>query len=41
MDAPTLFALIVSLAVLGSVWYLAATTAKRLVTPWRDPVGKQ
>ncbi|MGI5151292.1 ABC transporter permease [Plantactinospora sp. CA-294935] len=41
LDAPTLFAVIVILAVLGSVLYLAVTTAKRLVIPWHDSVAKQ
>ncbi|MEO3931162.1 ABC transporter permease, partial [Micromonosporaceae bacterium B7E4] len=41
LDAPTLFAVIVILAVLGSLLYLAVTTTKRLVIPWHDSVAKQ
>lgn len=39
LDAPRLFAVILLLAVLGSVLYLAVTTAKKLVIPWHDSVA--
>lgn len=39
LDAPRLFAVIVLLAVLGSLLYLAVTTAKKLVIPWHDSVS--
>ncbi|MEV1291070.1 ABC transporter permease [Pseudonocardia sp. NPDC049635] len=39
LDAPRLFAVIVLLAVLGSLLYLAVTTAKRLVIPWHESVS--
>ena len=38
LDAPRLFAVIVLLAVLGSLLYIAVTTVKRLVIPWHDSV---
>jgi len=41
LDAPTLFAVIVLLAVLGSLLYLIVTLAKRLVIPWHDSVARQ
>ncbi|GIG91531.1 ABC transporter permease [Plantactinospora endophytica] len=41
LDAPTLFAVIVILAILGSLLYLAVTTAKRFIIPWHDSVAKQ
>jgi NitT/TauT family transport system permease protein len=41
LDAPTLFAVIVVLAVLGSVLYLGVTTAKRFIIPWHDSIAKQ
>jgi NitT/TauT family transport system permease protein len=40
LDAPRLFAVIVLLAVLGSVLFLAVTTAKRFIIPWHDSVAK-
>ncbi|GAA1094914.1 ABC transporter permease [Pseudonocardia alni] len=39
LDAPRLFAVIVLLAVLGSLLYLMVTTAKRLVIPWHESVN--
>lgn len=39
LDAPRLFAVIVLLALLGSLLYLAVTTAKKLVIPWHDSVA--
>jgi NitT/TauT family transport system permease protein len=41
LDAPGLYAVIVLLAVLGTVLYLAVTMAKRFVIPWHDSVAKQ
>jgi NitT/TauT family transport system permease protein len=38
LDAPRLFAVIVLLAVLGSLLYVAVTTVKKLVIPWHDSV---
>jgi len=35
------FAVIVVLAVLGSLLYLGVTTAKRFIIPWHDSVSKQ
>ena len=40
LDAPQLFAVIVMLAVLGSVLFIAVTATKRLVIPWHDSVAK-
>lgn len=40
LDAPQLFAVILMLAVLGSVLFVAVTTTKRLVIPWHDSVAK-
>lgn len=39
LNAPRLFAVIILLAVLGTVLYGAVTTAKRLVIPWHDSVA--
>jgi NitT/TauT family transport system permease protein len=41
LDAPQLFAVIILLAVMGSLLYLAVTTTKRLVIPWHDSVAGQ
>ncbi|MQA32860.1 ABC transporter permease [Modestobacter roseus] len=41
LNAPQLFAVIVLLALMGSLLYLAVTTTKRLVIPWHDSVAKQ
>jgi NitT/TauT family transport system permease protein len=41
LDAPQLFAVIVLLAAMGSLLYLAVTTTKRLVIPWHDSVAGQ
>ena len=41
LDAPSLFAVIVLLALLGSVLYLVVTLSKRLVIPWHDSVAGQ
>jgi NitT/TauT family transport system permease protein len=41
LDAPSLFAVIVLLAVLGSVLYLVVTLSKRLIIPWHDSVAGQ
>jgi NitT/TauT family transport system permease protein len=41
LDAPQLFAVIVLLAVLGSVLYLVVTLSKRLVIPWHESVAGQ
>ena len=41
LDAPSLFAVIVLLAVMGSLLYLRVTLAKRLVIPWHDSVARQ
>jgi NitT/TauT family transport system permease protein len=38
LDAPRLFAVIVLLAVLGSLLYAAVTVTKRLVIPWHESV---
>ncbi|PZA22494.1 ABC transporter permease, partial [Modestobacter versicolor] len=40
-DAPQLFAVIILLALMGSLLYLAVTTTKRLVIPWHDSVAGQ
>ena len=40
LDAPRLFAVILLLAVLGSLLYLAVTTTKKMVIPWHDSVAK-
>lgn len=39
LDAPRLFAVILLLAVLGSLLYLAVTTTKKMVIPWHDSVA--
>jgi NitT/TauT family transport system permease protein len=39
LDAPQLFAVILLLAVMGSVLFLAVTTTKRFVIPWHDSVS--
>jgi NitT/TauT family transport system permease protein len=39
LDAPRLFAVIVLLAVLGSLLYAAVTVTKRLVIPWHESVS--
>ncbi|WP_369139232.1 ABC transporter permease [Modestobacter versicolor] len=41
LDAPQLFAVIILLALMGSLLYLAVTTTKRLVIPWHDSVAGQ
>jgi NitT/TauT family transport system permease protein len=41
LDAPGLYAVIVLLAVLGTVLYLAVTLTKRFVIPWHESVAKQ
>jgi NitT/TauT family transport system permease protein len=41
LDAPQLFAVIVLLAVMGSLLYLVVTLSKRLVIPWHDSVAGQ
>ena len=41
LDAPSLFAVIVLLAVMGSVLYLVVTLSKRLVIPWHESVAGQ
>jgi NitT/TauT family transport system permease protein len=41
LDAPKLFAVIVLLAVMGSLLYLVVTTAKRLIIPWHESVGRR
>jgi NitT/TauT family transport system permease protein len=41
LDAPQLFAVIVLLAVLGSLLFFAVTVAKRSTIPWHDSVAKQ
>jgi NitT/TauT family transport system permease protein len=38
LDAPQLFAVIILLAVLGSVLYFGVTGVKRLMIPWHDSV---
>ncbi len=40
LDAPRLFAVIVLLAVVGSLLYLLVTTTKRFVIPWHDSVSR-
>jgi NitT/TauT family transport system permease protein len=39
LDAPQLFAVIVLLAVMGSLLYAAVTLTKRLLIPWHDSVA--
>lgn len=41
LDAPQLFAVIVLLAVMGSVLFFAVTVAKKSTIPWHDSVAKQ
>jgi NitT/TauT family transport system permease protein len=41
LDAPGLYAVIVLLAVLGTVLYLAVTLTKRFVIPWHESVARQ
>jgi NitT/TauT family transport system permease protein len=41
LNAPQLFAVIILLAAMGSLLYLAVTTTKRLVIPWHDSVAGQ
>jgi len=41
LDAPALYAVIVLLAVLGSVLFLAVSLTKRFVIPWHESVAKQ
>ena len=41
LDAPKLFAVIILLAVMGSVLYLVVNVAKRLVIPWHESVTSQ
>jgi NitT/TauT family transport system permease protein len=41
LDAPQLFAVIILLALMGSLLYGAVTTTKRLVIPWHDSVAGQ
>ncbi|MGH8868224.1 MAG: ABC transporter permease [Actinomycetes bacterium] len=41
LDAPQLFAVIVLLAVMGSILFFAVTAAKRATIPWHDSVAKQ
>jgi NitT/TauT family transport system permease protein len=38
LDAPQLFAVIILLAVLGSVLYFAVSSCKRLLIPWHESV---
>jgi NitT/TauT family transport system permease protein len=40
LNAPALFAVIVLLALMGSLLYLAVNLTKRLVIPWHDSVAK-
>ena len=40
LDAPRLFAVIVLLAVVGSLLYLLVTATKRFVIPWHDSVSR-
>jgi len=40
LDAPALYAVIVLLAVLGTVLFLAVSLAKRFVIPWHESVAK-
>jgi len=41
LDAPSLFAVIVLLAAMGSLLYLLVTLSKRLVIPWHESVARQ
>jgi NitT/TauT family transport system permease protein len=41
LNAPQLFAVIILLALMGSVLYLVVTVAKRLVIPWHESVASQ
>jgi NitT/TauT family transport system permease protein len=41
LDAPGLYAVIVLLALLGTVLYLAVTLTKRFVIPWHESVAKR
>jgi NitT/TauT family transport system permease protein len=41
LDAPSLYAVIVLLAVLGTILFLAVSLAKRFVIPWHESVAKQ
>jgi NitT/TauT family transport system permease protein len=40
LDSPQLFAVILLLAVMGSVLFVAVTTVKRLAIPWHDSVAR-
>ena len=40
LDSPSLFAVILVLAVMGSILFLAVTTIKRFVIPWHDSIAK-
>ena len=40
LDAPRLFAVIVLLAIVGSLLYLLVTMTKRFVIPWHDSVSR-
>lgn len=40
LDAPQLFAVIILLAVMGSVLFFAVTTVKRFAIPWHESVAK-
>jgi NitT/TauT family transport system permease protein len=41
LNAPQLFAVIILLALMGSLLYLAVNVAKRLVIPWHESVTDQ
>jgi NitT/TauT family transport system permease protein len=41
LDAPSLFAVIVLLAAMGSLLYLIVTLSKRLIIPWHESVARQ
>jgi NitT/TauT family transport system permease protein len=41
LNAPQLFAVIILLALMGSLLYLVVTVTKRLVIPWHDSVANQ